>query len=92
MDYTQPRHDNEYNKIIPIANANSETICKAEDYFIKTVTESLKGKSNVVSKNKGSGGNNKANMIYVCLDFSPKTIDELDDDNLFDKPFTLIDE
>lgn len=92
MDNNQYRHGNQYDKITHIATGTPKTICKAEDYLIKTLTESFKSNIKVDNINKGSGGNNKANMIYVCLDFSPKSINELDDDDLFDKPFILIDE
>ncbi len=90
LDSAEYRHNENYDKTTPIAIGTPTTISKAENHLIK----SLKCYFNdveVKNINAGSAGNVDANMLYVCLNFSPKTIDELYDDELFDKPFTLKD-
>lgn len=91
IESTKSRHNIDYDKITFIAIGSPTTISKAEDYLIKYLKNSFKDRINVDNHNTGSAGNNDANMLYVCLDYSPNNIEDLYDDDLFDRPFTLID-
>ena len=90
LESAERRHDIDYDRTIPIATGSPTIISKCEDYLIKTLRSSLNG-IKVDNMNAGSAGNSNANILYVSLDYTPKTDEELFDDDLVDKPLILID-
>lgn len=84
------RHSPNYDGTIPFAIGNPVVISKGEDYLIKVLKEKLPQSIAIDNSKEGSAGNPKANMLYVSLDIAYKTIDELEDDDLFDEIFELV--
>ncbi len=90
LQSAEVRHSPNYDGTIPVAIGTAKVISKGEDYLIKLLKERLPQNIKVDNIKEGSAGNPEANMLYVSLDVSYKTINELDDDVLFDELFELV--
>lgn len=87
---TEVRHTPEYDGTIPLAVGEPELISKGEDYLIRLLKEKLPASIIIDNQKEGSAGNPNANMLYASLNINYETIDELNDDDLFDELFELI--
>lgn len=89
LQSAEVRHASNYDGTIPLAVGKADVISKGEDYLIKLLKTKLSSKIKVDNIKEGSAGNTEANMLYASLNISYITIEELDDDNLFDNIFEL---
>lgn len=89
LQSAEVRHAPNYDGTIPLAVGKADVISKGEDYLIKLLKTKLSSKIKVDNIKEGSAGNTEAKMLYASLNISYITIEELDDDNLFDNIFEL---
>lgn len=90
LQNAEVRHSPNYDGTIPVAIGKAKIISEGEDYLIRILKERLPISIKIDNDKEGSAGNPNANMLYASLDIAYKTIDELDDDDLFDEIFELV--
>lgn len=84
------RHDYEYDNFKIIAIGNTTIISKAEDYFIKKLKQDFP--SFIDNKNEGSAGNPNADQLYISWNIDYKNEHQLDEPDLLDEPYMLVEE
>lgn len=85
------KDDEGYNFMWKVAEGDSDAINSAEKLLISYFTKLMPSK--IANKNEGGGGNEKANILYLCVKAKINNVDELFDDTMpiegIDNPFNL---